>query len=414
MGDSGVAVPAYGADAWTRPAGVLEAPPTMQPFYAPPPPPPAVPGSLLPGPGGESGLRVRTALVIGAVALLLSLGLQLWGDAHADITKQLDGQLRLSLVVTVGFYVVLGGALGLFCLQCRVGLTWVRRGTGVEAILWGLPLGAAGGGVAVYLNSHLSGHLSSDPNVEVLVGGGGALRIGLTLVVTAVLAPLVEETLFRGILAGTLLARGPAPAVWVSAIAFSVWHMNPTSLRYYVFMGLMLATLWRKRGLVASMAAHAAFNGVLTIAAVVATTSGGQLTSYGAVSFQLPGGWHTEPAAPYYNGPMVVDGPGGAGLVVESIRTPGRVAPTLDEIADNLAAGGPDGGILHAVVPGSVHRVHLSTGGEGVVADLTVSGQPGHLLAVVVGGVPYELIAVTAGSPAAEKGWTRILASVSA
>jgi membrane protease YdiL (CAAX protease family) len=348
---------------------------------------------------------VGTALTVGGLGLLLSLGLTLWSRSLSDATQQIDHQLRLSLVITLGFYVLLGGALAAFCLQRMVSLTWIRASAPV-ALQWGLPLGAAGGGLAVLLNSTIAGHLASDPRAELLVGGGGALRIGLTLVVTAALAPVVEEVLFRGILAGTLISRGPAPAVWVSAVAFSIWHMNPTSLRYYVFMGLLLATLWRKHGLLASLAAHAAFNGVLTIAAVAATTGAGHVISYESISVRLPGGWH-EQRTSIVPGAVAVAGPGGAGLVV--LVRPGA-APTLEQLLGNLVAA-ENGHPLRAVLPGSERRVQTPAG-EAIEADVTMSGQPGHVLDLVVDGRAYELLVVTGGSPAAERGWQLITASV--
>ena len=270
----------------------------------------------------------------------------------------------------------------------------------------GLPLGAAGGALAVALNSAVAGHLASDPNVELLVGGGGGLRVSLALLVTAVLAPLVEETLFRGILAGTLLARGVAPAMWGSALAFSVWHMSPAALRYYVFMGLMLATLWRKRGLVASMTAHAAFNGVLTIAAVAATTGAGHLTHFGQLTFRLPGGWH-QAASDALSGPMVVQGPGGAALVL--IVKPNSNWTTGQLTAELVAGETPTEG--RQVVAGSERTVNVAAG-VAVEADVKVEGQPGHVLDVVVGGDTYQLIVITGGSPAAEQDWHRIVPSL--
>jgi membrane protease YdiL (CAAX protease family) len=356
--------------------------------------------------GSETGLPQGLALGVAGLALLLSLGLQQLSHHLADPSRQYDRQLRESLVLTLAFYLLLGVALASFCLRRRVGLTWLR-GQAVDALVLGLPLGALGGGLAVALNSAISGHLASDPNAELLVGGGGALRIGLTLAVTAVLAPLVEETLFRGVLAGTLLARGPAPAVWVSAIAFAVWHMNPTSLRYYVFMGLLLATLWRKRGLVASMSAHAAFNGVLTLAAVAATTGGGQLTQVGTITFSLPGGWHPAARA-LPTGGRVFQGPAGAGLVVLTQAGP---HPTAEQVHQTLALA-EQGRAVRAVVPGSVRDLSLPAG-EAVTADIEVAGQPGHVLDLLTADAAYELVVVTGGSPAAERDWQHVLASLS-
>jgi membrane protease YdiL (CAAX protease family) len=218
---------------------------------------------------GESGIGVGEALLVTGCALAASLVLTLgMRGQHVD---QYDVALRKGLVYTLFFYLVVGSALGCYVVARRVCLVW-HRGSALAAVAMGIPFGVGGGTLAVALNSALRGHLSGDPNVELLVGGGGALRISLTLVVTTVLAPLVEETVFRGVCAGSLLAKGSAAALWLSALAFAIWHMHPASLRYYALMGLLLGRLWQKRGLLGSMSAHACFNGVLTLAAIAATT----------------------------------------------------------------------------------------------------------------------------------------------
>lgn len=375
--------------------------------------PQQLPGGPAPQPAqrGESGLPVPLAIGIAVVGLLASASLKPLATHVLDPHGSVDGRLRTALVLTLGFYVVLGLALGAFCVQRRVGLVW-NRAHAVDSLVLGLPVGLAGGAIAVALNSALRGHLASDPNIEDLVGGGGALRITLAITVTAVLAPLVEETLFRGVLAGSLLARGPAPAVWLSAIAFAVWHMNPTSLRYYVFMGLILAALWRRRGLVASMAAHATFNGVLTVAAIAATTAGASFTQVGPVSFVLPGGWHAIEGHANLPGEAVYQGPAGAALVVIPRTASSGRPPTVEQVR---AAMVRSEGLSHtqAIVPGSERIVTLGAL-QGVAAEVTVAGQPGHLLDLVLEQQTVELLEITAGSPAAERDWTSLLASLQA
>jgi membrane protease YdiL (CAAX protease family) len=298
--------------------------------------------------------------------------------------------------------VLLGVALAVFCSQTGTRLTWVR-GHLADALVLGLPLGLAGGSLAVALNSAVAGHLSSDPNVELLVGGGGLLRVLLTLVVTAALAPLVEETLFRGVLAGSLMAVSTRAAMWVSAAAFAVWHMNLVSLRYYLLMGLLLAALWRKRGLVCSIATHAAFNGVLTLAAVVATSGAGHLTHYGQIAFSLPGGWHVSQELSN-SSRLAVEGPAGAGMRVTS--TPVDATVTTQRLLEALDKGSGVEGVT--VVPAS-KRVVQVPGGEGVVVDFVTEGQPGHVCELLVHGTLYQLLIVTAGSPGAERDWRHIL-----
>lgn len=355
--------------------------------------------------GSESGIPLGWALGATAVVLLMSFFLNRYDGGAGDRAQPVDALLRRALVVTLFFYLAVGMGVLAFCQLTRVRLTWTRSGGALSALAVGVPAGLGGGLLAVGVNSAIRGHLSGDPRAELLVGGGGALRITLALVVMAGLAPLVEETLFRGVLAGTLLGKGFAPALWGSALAFSVWHMNPESLKYYVFMGLLLFALWRTRGLVASMAAHAAFNGVLTLAAVAATTGAGHLVQAGGASLLLPGGWH-EVRGTFSAHLLVASGPGGAGL--DLMRQEGASTSTADELAD-LQQRGQVG--LVRVVAGSVHVVRLPAG-EGVEADVVAAGQPGHVLRLSAGSSSYQLIVITGGSPAAERDWTRITRSL--
>lgn len=352
----------------------------------------------------ESGIPLAWALAATAVALLLSFFLNRYGAAAGDASQHVDTLLRKALVVTLFFYLAVGMGLLVFCQLGRVRLTWTRTGGALAALAVGLPAGLGGGLVAVALNSAVTGHLAGDPRAELLVGGGGALRIGLALVVMAGLAPLVEETLFRGVLAGTLLGKGVGAALWGSAVAFSVWHMNPASLKYYVFMGLLLFAVWRSRGLVASMAAHAAFNGVLTLAAVAATTGAGHLVQTGGVTLSLPGGWH-ELRGPSSAHLLVASGPGGAGLDLMRQDEASSVDAELAELEQGEGRGSV------RVVPGSAHVVRLPSG-DAVEADIVASGQPGHVLRVSAGSSSYQLLVVTGGSPAAERDWDRIVRSL--
>jgi membrane protease YdiL (CAAX protease family) len=342
------------------------------------------------------------AIVITCICLALSFVLMRVQDKVAHPGDVIDQALRRALVLTVLFYVVVGVALAVYCTVARVGLVWFR-GSLPDALVLGLPLGLAGGFLAVGLNSAINGHLSSDPNVEALVGGGGGLRIALTLVVTAALAPLIEETLFRGVLAGTLLAGGTALALCGSAFAFAVWHMNLVSLRYYFLMGLVFGWLWLRRGLVSSMVAHAAFNGVLTLAAVAATSGSGHVTHYERLAFSVPGGWHTVSSG--FSGHLVVSGPAGALLEVESL--PADPGVTLSASIARLPS---EESFTAKVVAGTQHDVSVP-GGEAVTADLLIAGQPGHLCLILSGGRIYQLLMITSGSPGAERNWRHVLAT---
>jgi membrane protease YdiL (CAAX protease family) len=369
-------------------------------------PPAGAPAAVLPPATeqSESGVPVWEALAVTVLALGGSLALQL--AMRGQEVDQYDHALRKGLVVTLFFYLGLGGLVGIYVVLRGVRVQW-HRGSALAAVALGFPVGALGGMLAVGLNSAVRGHLSGDPNVELLVGGGGGLRIFVALMVTSVMAPLVEETVFRGICAGSLLAKGSAAALWISAIAFAVWHMQPESLRYYALMGLLLGRLWQKRGLLASMTAHAAFNGALTLAAIAAVGGGPtQFTHVGAVTFRLPGGWHSsvspDPSITAFSGP------GGASLAVVERGVGQVVSP--EDIVSRLQTQ-ERSGVSFDVTAGSEQVVDVR-GVAAVQADITVQGQPGHVVVVPVGTDLYSLIVVTGGSPNGEHGWRDVLKSL--
>ena len=83
-------------------------------------------------------------------------------------------------------------------------------------------------------------------------------------------APLVEETLFRGIIyqglrnyfARWLTVRGSiAAAALVSGIAFGLAHFEPRTLPILAFVGVVLALVFQyARSLYASVLVHGIFN----------------------------------------------------------------------------------------------------------------------------------------------------------
>ncbi|MFN2539651.1 MAG: hypothetical protein ABR549_16065, partial [Mycobacteriales bacterium] len=172
-------VPAAGAPppppGWAPPPPSGWAPPPPSGWAPPlhgwaPPPPPYPP----PVEQGESGVSVGEGLVVTGLVLAASLFLTLGIRGHQ--TGQFDTALRKGLVYTLFFYLAVGSAVGAYVVLRRVTLVW-HRGSALAAVALGVPVGVVGGGLAVALNSAIKGHLSGDPSVELLVGGGGGLRI---------------------------------------------------------------------------------------------------------------------------------------------------------------------------------------------------------------------------------------------
>jgi len=120
----------------------------------------------------------------------------------------------------------------------------------------------------------VTGELAGDPRVDLIVSEGTILRLAAAVIVTVVLAPFIEELLFRGLVVESLRSRGAMPAVLVGAALFSAWHLNQLALFYYFLMGGLFGYLYWRWGLKASIAAHATFNGAIVVLAILAVADG--------------------------------------------------------------------------------------------------------------------------------------------
>ncbi|MDP9184727.1 MAG: CPBP family glutamic-type intramembrane protease [Actinomycetota bacterium] len=157
----------------------------------------------------------------------------------------------------------------------QLGIRLDRAGyrSGVFGFVAGLilyPAIAIGVGIPLtILFSALSGQEATTPEQlpEHLTGA-----VALTSVLLAVLvAPVVEETFFRGILFRSIRdRRGFWPGALVSGVLFGLVHWVPSPWQdavllqtIMVFTGIALAWIYERRGsLLANIAAHMAFNAV--------------------------------------------------------------------------------------------------------------------------------------------------------
>jgi hypothetical protein len=94
-------------------------------------------------------------------------------------------------------------------------------------------------------------------------------QLALSLLLLAVLAPLVEELVFRGLLYGWLAGRWGGNVGWiVSSLAFAAAHTEPAHIILVFPLGLLFGWL-RKRtdSLLPSLVAHIANNSLALVAA---------------------------------------------------------------------------------------------------------------------------------------------------
>ncbi len=98
----------------------------------------------------------------------------------------------------------------------------------------------------------------------------GPTQIVLVLLLLAVLAPLVEELLFRGLVYGWVAGRWGTIAAWiVSSLAFAAAHWEPAHVVLVLPLGLLFGWLRRRTdSLLPSLFAHIVNNGFALIAAI--------------------------------------------------------------------------------------------------------------------------------------------------
>lgn len=94
--------------------------------------------------------------------------------------------------------------------------------------------------------------------LESVVAGGNLI---LQILIIAVSAPIVEELVFRKLLLDRLRPYGDRVAIWVSALAFALFHGNLSQALYAFVLGLIFAyVVIRTNNILYSMALHVLIN----------------------------------------------------------------------------------------------------------------------------------------------------------
>lgn len=235
--------------------------------------------------------------------------------------------------------------------------------------------GVMGVGVALLL---LRGDVGgTDPRLTLLVSDRSFASIAATVLLGAVAAPLCEEVLFRGVLLESMAHVSTRLAVWTSGFAFAVWHLEPKTLLYYTLFGALFGGVYLHRGLAASVAAHAAFNGTLVVAAMALLFGPGVTVPFGDVVVSAPGGWYSDD-----DGGRHLHGPDESLLTVSTLA----LFPATPEQALDLMSRHDTGARGWTLRPGTVRFVRLPVGdavrvrftspyGDGELAAFAAQGQ---------------------------------------
>lgn len=150
-------------------------------------------------------------------------------------------------------------------------LAFVHLGKGLLYYLAALPLILAASIFSNYLMQLLNYDIEPQDVVVMLLQSDAPLAIELYAAALAVVvAPVVEETFFRGLLLPVALKHLPAvPAVLLVSLLFGSMHGNPASVLPLTVLGIFFSVSFLRTGsLYPAITAHALFNAA-TIALIV-------------------------------------------------------------------------------------------------------------------------------------------------
>jgi membrane protease YdiL (CAAX protease family)/uncharacterized RDD family membrane protein YckC len=258
---------------------------TQPPSPSPPPPPPAAqmaapdPLTVRPAPPPIERTPWTWSDVAPVVVLLLPLSLGVEYVTVAALKWLLHGvalSSRRPIEAVSSDITAYGAVFLLVVLFVKVRRHATLASLGLRRVQWRWLLAALPFTFAAFLFESITGLLSqslfpqapANQCVSIRDAYQGALP--LAVIGVAVIAPLVEEIVFRGMVFGWLRGRTPiAWAVVISAALFSLEHIGFLQLTLFLPIfaaGLVLATLYHHAGsLWPSMLVHGTFNLVATL-----------------------------------------------------------------------------------------------------------------------------------------------------
>ncbi|ETX26978.1 CPBP family intramembrane glutamic endopeptidase [Roseivivax isoporae] len=197
--------------------------------------------------------------------LLLSWTTLVAGDTGSD---------RLVLHGIIGSFgggvAGLGGFAAVYFLRSRSLFALGVRPVRAQWIIPAIALGIAGYGVSLIVQhvSGVSGQLVDDPQPTLRASvQAGLMPFVLSFIGGAILTPIGEEFLFRGVVANALNRYGAWAGVGLSALIFGIVHGSGMTLLLAITIGLLSGMLFRTTGSVwPSVGLHATYNGMHSMA----------------------------------------------------------------------------------------------------------------------------------------------------
>jgi membrane protease YdiL (CAAX protease family) len=138
---------------------------------------------------------------------------------------------------------------------------WSAAAVGLAIAAFGLSL------LIIEAHAQITGQPDSSQAILHAAVRGGAMPLVLAVLGGAVLTPLGEEFLFRGIIANALNRYGALAGVGASALIFGIAHGTGVILWVAIIAGLISGALFRRTGSVwPSVLLHMVYNGLHTLA----------------------------------------------------------------------------------------------------------------------------------------------------
>jgi hypothetical protein len=231
--------------------------------------------------------------------------------------------------------------------------------------------------------------------VQLVVSDGSISRILAAIALFVIVGPVVEEFIFRGVLAQALHPRGTRAAIAISALLFALAHLRPANLVYYMLIGLLLGRLYFRYGLKASIAAHAIFNGLLVGAAILSVIGPARTYTFDGAVLHLPAEWKTVSNPNLLSSQFVVRGPSGSALLI--INRPISANVVFNPDAIRAAA---EEHLLPVPVGSTINSVQAVTyqAGTAALMNITADGHPSEAAVMVEHGREWVFALSTAGS----------------
>lgn len=214
-------------------------------------------------------LRTSTIRQAGWPEILIAVGVYVVGISALGywMLQQPDDKtvLRINVAGAVNFALGFAGLLGAYLFRVRNWRLFGFRPTTLEWIAISIVLGVMGFGL-IFVVEGVYFHFITEANTQAdfqTAAKSGLLSMLLLLFTGAILGPIGEELVFRGVVQSALEKYGPLAAVFGSSLMFAAIHGPSVIFVDALIMGLLFGTAYRLSGSIwTAITLHIVYNGL--------------------------------------------------------------------------------------------------------------------------------------------------------